>query len=122
MRRGLTSAPPTASRGSIDLAAVDAIDAERRGHGEIAGAAVEFVEAAMRVGGSSGSRASTKSSSSASAVVMMPLKKSRAAMTRSPRALLAKTSPSSAASTRHHSDAGSACASEPQKVPRLRIG
>ena len=33
------------------FAVCDAIDAERRGHGEIAGAAAEFIEAAARVRG-----------------------------------------------------------------------
>ncbi len=50
MRRGLGSTPPSASRGSIDLAAFDAIGAERRGEREIAGAATELVKAATRLG------------------------------------------------------------------------
>jgi len=57
-----------------------------------------------------------------SAVVMIAWKKSRAAMTRSPLALHATTSPSSAVSTSAHSEAGSAWARLPQNVPRLRIG
>ena len=36
--------------------------------------------------------------------------------------LLATISASSAAATRHHSAAGSACAMLPQKVPRVRMG
>src|SRR5262249_11791328 len=37
-------------------------------------------------------------------------------------ALRAAISASSAAATRHHSEAGSACAMLPQNVPRVRIG
>ena len=73
-------------------------------------------------GASSGSRASTSSSSSASAVDMMPVKKSCAAISRSPRVLCATMVAPSVAASRHHSDAGSACARLPQKVPRMRIG
>jgi hypothetical protein len=53
---------------------------------------------------------------------MMPAKKSAAAIVRVPRVLVAMISASSVAATRHHSDAGSACARLPQKVPRVRIG
>ena len=72
--------------------------------------------------GSSGSSAATTSSSSSSAVAITPRKKSAAAILRMPRWLRASTTPSSAAMTQHHSEAGSALATLPQKVPRVRIG
>ena len=53
-------------------------------------------------------------------VDMMPVKKCFAAIARSPRVLLATSVASSVAATRHHSDAGSACARLPPMVPRVR--
>jgi hypothetical protein len=53
---------------------------------------------------------------------MMPRKKSCAGIVRVPVVLLATISAPSAAATRHHSAAGSACAMLPQNVPRVRMG
>ncbi len=68
-----------------------------------------------------GSRIATTHSSSASAVVKCPWKKSGAAITRSPRALRATTSPSRAARTQGISADASAWATLPPIVPRTRM-
>ena len=73
-------------------------------------------------GRSIGRRTSASNSSSSSAVVIKPLKNSGAGMRRTPRVEIAIISASRQAATAHHSEAGSACAIEPQNVPRVRIG
>ena len=53
---------------------------------------------------------------------MIPSKKFSAAIARVPRVLAAIISAPRVAAVMHHSEAGSACARLPQKVPRVRIG
>ena len=67
-----------------------------------------------------GIRSATASSSGASALVKGPVKKSSAAMVRSPRVLAATTSPSAASSAAGSSAEGSANATLPTAVPRRR--
>lgn len=69
----------------------------------------------------SGKRTSASNSSGARAVISMPWKKSAAGSVRRFEALRSTTSPPSASSTSGISALGSACATEPQTVPRLRI-
>src|SRR5579862_6902922 len=68
-----------------------------------------------------GKRTAVRSSSGASDVVRNPWKRSAAGTVRTPRALLASTSPSRASSTEGSSAAGSAWAMLPPIVPRLRM-
>ncbi len=70
----------------------------------------------------SGKVTAVSNSSGRSVVVKKVSKKSRAAIWRSPETLTAVTDPSRSAVSMHHSAAGSACATLPPKVPRVRIG
>src|SRR5437764_915285 len=116
MRRGRASAPPTPMRVSLPRT-TSAMAIAKSPARRLNSWKPKRVPAAR-----SGKRASTSNSSGASAVVMTPLKKSAAAMVRAPRTLRATSSASSVAATKHHSEAGSACARLPQNVPRVRIG
>ena len=122
MRRGLGSTPPTASARLDDLAAFDAIGAERRRHGEIAGAAAELVEAAARV------RGEHRQARLDQQLVVAQRRRHDALeeIARRNDALAARALGQNLAVERRqhqaHSDDGSACARLPQNVPRLRIG
>ena len=88
--------------------------------GEIAVAARDFAKRAA-LADRRGNDTASIISSSARAVAIMPVKKSFAGTRRRRLALRRCTSPPSASSTSGNSALGSACAIEPQTVPRLRV-
>ena len=78
--------------------------------------------AARRGGRGRGKRTSTSSSPGSIAVVKKPRKKSAAGISRSPSGPATTTVASSRTASMHHSAEGSAWATEPPNVPRVRIG
>ena len=101
-----------------------AVEVERDGRGddrEVAVAAGELVQRGVRARGR-GKRTSTSSSPGSSALVKKPRKKSAAGISRSPSGPSATTVASSSTASMHHSADGSAWATEPPNVPRVRIG
>ena len=107
IRRGEGSAPPSTDTCVSDFSAVQAIGDERCRHGEIAGAAAEFVET------KSGVICQQRQSRFDEQFVFGQRRRHDAGekiaslrLLRSPRVLLATSVASSVAATRHHSDAG----------------